>query len=119
MSEQQVVTFEGEVIKGWAIVEQMGHRAFPGIVTEFAAFGGQMGRVRVPGDKPGEWSMVQDFTPASLYGIRWGTEEQVREAARRARSSLSYLALPSGPSGAGLEVDVPDYRPGDDDGGAW
>lgn len=92
--QQQPVKFEGEVVKGWALVELMGHRSFPGLVTEVTEFGGQMGRVRVPGEKPGEWVIKQDFSGSSVYGLRWGTEEQVRELAKRSGSAISYLALP-------------------------
>jgi len=72
---------EREALKGWCILELMGHRRLGGLVSDAEIAGGAFIRIDVPSDPP----VTQFYAPGSVYCITPTTEAIARELARKVR----------------------------------
>lgn len=63
---------------GWAVVELLGHRTRPGLVSEVEMFGGKMLQVDI---YVGEKMITEFYGCSSIYGLRPCSEETARKAA--------------------------------------
>lgn len=111
-----------DLLPGWLLVEQLGHKRLAGYVSEMTVAGVGMLRVDVPGDPP----VTQLIHPSTLYALTPIDEALARQLAVRfrpqpvSRFDLPQLTPPRTVEAAGYSVADEDeddhgYNQEDDD----
>lgn len=111
-----------DLLPGWLLVEQLGHKRLAGWVREMTVAGVGMLRVDVPGDPP----VTQFIHPSTLYALTPIDEALARQLAVRfrpepvSRYDLPQLTPPrtvetAGYSWAGADTPSEPNRDGDED----